>query len=236
MPEALASIVVYADGDDSSGEEEELCRDRRSSEVTKDKKVSKKRSGSSAPKSLLSALKKPSGPPPPSPSCMPPPSTAADRAQAQQQLDDDSDADEESEEKDDREIKLTATSVATTNTVDQLAAPATPTLASPPDLMRHIIAKQRASGTWTASDVADLLQITLEQLTAAAPALATEELWATAVASAYLVSRFADHRVTWELVVRKATKHIARSVKSLSPDAAAIDWHQLAVDFVSSLP
>jgi hypothetical protein len=128
----------------------------------------------------------------------------------------------------------------------QQTAPEEPTLAPAPALMRSIITRQKASGSWEASDVADLLQIPLDQLLAALPATAASSapapaavqvLWSTAVASAYLVARFADQKVNWELVVRKAHKFVARQAKTVGGGpAAVIDWHQLAADFVASLP
>lgn len=127
----------------------------------------------------------------------------------------------------------------------QQTAPEEPTLAPAPALMRSIITRQKASGSWEASDVADLLQIPLDQLLAALPATAASAsapaavlvLWATAVASAYLLARFADQKVNWELVVRKAHKFVARQAKTVGGGpAAVIDWHQLAADFLASLP
>ncbi len=95
--------------------------------------------------------------------------------------------------------------------------------------------------------MADLLQIPIDQLLAAMPAIPASTsvsasaavLWATAVASAYLVARFADQKVNWELVVRKAHKFVARQAKTVGTAGAGgpvIDWTQLAADFVASLP
>jgi len=111
-----------------------------------------------------------------------------------------------------------------------------------PAEMRSIIMKQKASGSWTLSDVGTLLgSFSAEKIKKALSSLVTgdtggdvENLWVTAVVVAYLQVKWPRQKTNWELVVSKGTRWVGKQAKSVSVKPEGLDFIAEAMKFVKA--
>jgi len=107
------------------------------------------------------------------------------------------------------------------------------------DAMKELIKKQEASGKWSVEDVfscigaksADAIRGGFPNSLGVQINGQLEEIWATALAVAYLITKFADKQIQWELVVEKAKKWISRQSKLAN---VQVDWYKEAELFIST--
>jgi len=114
-----------------------------------------------------------------------------------------------------------------------------PKKAPPPSGMRNILLKQKATGSWSLDEVVPfLLPLTADKIKSAMPKKAgdnaeLEAIWVTAVVVAYLKAKFPSEQTSWQQVVNKGQRWIAKQKKTVKAEAD-VDWLQEAESFVQS--
>jgi len=105
---------------------------------------------------------------------------------------------------------------------------------APSESMRSIIMSQKASGCWVVGPLGQLAADVIRKSTANVGIPVTpdiETLWMTALVIVYLVTKFEDQIVNWDMVVDKARKWMKKEEKRLG--ITNIDWESLASSFIS---
>lgn len=104
------------------------------------------------------------------------------------------------------------------------------------DDLRQLILKQNVNGSW-AIDALSVLRLDTSKIRDAMPAGGAAgddatNLWATAVALAYLEAMFSSQRSNWALVARKARRYVKKQAKAIGLDD--VDWLGQAKKAVSA--
>jgi len=108
---------------------------------------------------------------------------------------------------------------------------------APPQNLKDLILKQKATGAWNLSDVASLLKgLDENKIKSSVPKEAgTGELaltlWVTAVVASFMQLKYQNQQNNWLQVVNKAKRFIAKQKKSVTGE---IDWFAEAHKFVQA--
>eukprot|EP01129_Flabellula_baltica_P000835 TRINITY_DN1077_c0_g1_i4.p1 TRINITY_DN1077_c0_g1~~TRINITY_DN1077_c0_g1_i4.p1 ORF type:complete len:819 (-),score=208.03 TRINITY_DN1077_c0_g1_i4:15-2471(-) len=75
---------------------------------------------------------------------------------------------------------------------------------------------QKADGSWVLEEIAGILKLSVSELNSANPCADVENVWATALALAYMELKMQDTKTRWALVARKGTRFIKKALKASS--------------------
>eukprot|EP01129_Flabellula_baltica_P000837 TRINITY_DN1077_c0_g1_i9.p1 TRINITY_DN1077_c0_g1~~TRINITY_DN1077_c0_g1_i9.p1 ORF type:complete len:806 (-),score=206.26 TRINITY_DN1077_c0_g1_i9:15-2432(-) len=79
-----------------------------------------------------------------------------------------------------------------------------------------ILHVQKADGSWVLEEIAGILKLSVSELNSANPCADVENVWATALALAYMELKMQDTKTRWALVARKGTRFIKKALKGSS--------------------